>query len=215
MIDLAAVKQMDATLARLAAGSAGAARAAAVRSIEDAAALGSRSVTKSARAAQDGRPTSALIRRSRSYQAALDRLTAAGKAAAADLRACQREMYDAAYAGWRAALPRDSLGPRDVAAGRAAYLAEYIEGVSYEYELAAPFARSAADLLRVLVMAAGRDLTRAESTDPIDAWEERAAAAAARAVDTAWDYAMRRADYRAGRDALRPDLLHPDPTMVA
>ena len=186
------------------------------KALADALAHAQKALTDTLKATPDGRATIAKARQSRSFAAAVGHLDDLWNRLVVLVGDARMEFYHASYGYWRNHLPAefhrsDDPEPRqsDLAKTRAAIL----HGMSLPGWLAGPIETAKKSLLAQLAQAASRGTAGADAADRLRAWAAQArrsiAQSAAVAINDSWTLA----DRRAGRDLVKPGLLHDDPTL--
>lgn len=187
------------------------------RSIGDAAAHATKALTDALKATRDGRRTLAKARRSRSLQAAHNRLGELLDALAGPsidslaglVRDARADLYADALTHWARLIPDRYLRP-DPASYRDDELLDVrrlsLHGLELRAELGAPIEAAGRQLDAAVALAARRSTPEKVASDLIDGWAQRARTAIGQAVETAIMDGAYRCDVAAGWHAVSPDL---------
>jgi hypothetical protein len=173
-------------------------------------------LTETLKDTPEGRPTIARARRSRSYLAALNRLVEL-QADLVELIGNAREaFYRASFAEWAALMPDGVLRSPDPepALDRIARCRAVVwHGTTLQGQIKAPTDAARRRLLSALAVAARRDQPERDAASLLTTWgrqaEKAIGMAAALAVNDSWGLA----DRMSGRDVVKAELLHDDPTL--
>ena len=174
----------------------------------------------------DGRRTHDKIDRSASMMTALERLDALHNDLAGDPG--QQGGWDGGLIGdaWEAAFldawrhARESAHPDDLLPSEMPTKIEHMEarriilsGYDARGLIEGPIANAKRTLKAVTTMVASKTRTDRERKLSLDGWQSSSSRSIAAAVGQAIFTGSFRQDVRAGRLVLKPELLHPDPTM--
>ena len=184
--------------------------------LADAAAHASKALTDTVDQTTEGRPTAAKLRASRSYQAALNRLTELHDQLTGLVEKCRVETYSEAYAFWWAYHDPDtrrSASPDPSQANIERCRTTVLHGYTVREFLAGAIGRASTQLLPRLVVSGNRQVGSREAALAIKAWQQTATSTITSNAITALVDSQTLADRRAGRDAIKRDLLHDDPTL--
>lgn len=186
--------------------------------VRDAAAHAARALTDALDAATEGRPTIAKARRSRSYLAARRRLAGLAESLVAMAEAARESAYAESWRWWASHLDAGLLRPgADPEAPTAGGLGRARTAVLHGRTIAQtarPVAdHAAATLLQTLALAGHRAASQERADALLEQWAGRTIAAYGRAAKGLMADAVALGDKLAGRDAIDPDLLGPDPEL--
>ncbi|CAB4130743.1 hypothetical protein UFOVP124_28 [uncultured Caudovirales phage] len=184
--------------------------------VADAGAHASKALTDALDATPEGRPTAARVRRSPSYQASLVRLDELLDSLASTVEECRTVTYADSYRFWwnyHAENMRRSTTPDAPKGLMDRCRTTMIHGYPVRKFLQGPINRAAAGLLPMLTVAGNRATSAQSATQAIRLWQERSASAIVQNAITALVDSQTMADRRAGRDAIRRDMLHDDPEL--
>jgi len=183
--------------------------------VSDAAAHINKAATDALRSTPDGKPTLARARRSPSFAAAMDRLDELVGRIVRIEQAAREDAYRQSYAWHRESLPQElrSAG-ESPSARRLAQCRDFpILGYSAKDRTMDAVDSAKRSALATLARTSTRALERSAGADAIEAWGDAAsrsiATVAAQSIGDGATWAAR----MAGRDAIRDDLLPPDPTI--
>lgn len=193
------------------------ARALARRALGDAAAHARNVLSEALRDAPEGRATAAKARRNRSYHAAmakLDGLLADLTQLVGDFRG---RTYVEEYRHWTDYLPARVLRvppgndppARLIDRARAAM----VHGLTPRQAIRPAIVRAKQSLLPALTVAGNRATPRRDAGDHVGLWARRSASAVEAIARSVLVDSQTLAHRLAGRDAIRPELLHPDPSL--
>lgn len=187
------------------------------RKVGDAQAHALRALTATLVDTPDGRPTLAAVRRSPSLGAAHARLDELAAGLVDLIDAARRALYAESWGAWRAILPPEVLRrgdkPRPADIDRCARAV--LHGKTPAGWVAGPIEAAARDLEAQLTRAASRANPAREAEGILRAWGQRTLRAVQANTHIAMNDSYGISDRMSGRDACKPDLLHPDPTLPA
>ncbi|MDE2100490.1 MAG: hypothetical protein KGL39_24815 [Patescibacteria group bacterium] len=186
--------------------------------VDDAAAHAHHAITETLRKTPDGKPTSARLRKSRSYQAALDRLDGLLTALAGPsvhsakglVRNARASFYRDSFLYWRSRYDRDlwvSPDPRPTKRGINRIRGALIQSADLRSTLSGPIESAKRSLGPAVTSAASQTTTKRQGKDTIDTWRSQAKSAITAAVLGALSDSDQRAHTLAALDVLAPDHL--------
>ena len=215
VLNTQAIRAKDKTLADLAAQWGTQIRDRVDLGFDDATAHGFKGLTDVVKSATEGRPTLAAVRKSRSFQAGNNRLGELHDALVKLLTDARVELYTVAFRGWRQVFPPDVMRPGadPTQAGIDRFRVLMIGALTLTDDLWFPIRRSIETLEQSLTIAGSQATAATHAQDLVTQWGQKARAGVLNTAQAALEDAMHRADYVAGRDVLRPELLEPDPTL--
>jgi hypothetical protein len=183
--------------------------------LRDAEAHAQKALTDVVVSAPDGRPTLAKVRQSRSYQAALARMDEIRDALLKIVHEARVAFYRDSWAFWNDTLPAEVLkGAEAPAEARIAKArTAVIHGQTAAGALAAATQTAKRQLLASLAQAGSRVQTGKGAAEILKAWRTRAEKALSQHTTTLLSDSQIDADRRAGRDVVKDELLHEDPTL--
>jgi len=191
--------------------------------VADARAHASASITASLVATPDGRPTAARANRNRSLIAAKSRLDELAEMLAGpsvrSLEGIVRDAWQSSYIASRyywfdelgpdVRVPRRMAGNPELARVRGLILSGYDARTRMTNVLDPAYRR----LRSLVVSAASPSRPARDRSGSLKAWEVATVKAVALAASNAILTGSFRCDVLAGRSVIRPELLHPDPTL--
>ena len=192
------------------------ARARIDKGIKDAHAHATTALTETLRRTADGRPTLARLRKSPSYQAAVSRLIETGDALVSIVKDARWEFYLRERERWADLLPEEWRrwpdGHSEGKIGRIQNAA--IHGETVRQSVAVPITDASRSLQTALTVAASRSLMSNNAAAMVlKTWRDRAANTLGNRMQIILRSGMTFADKLAGRDAMKPELLEPDPSL--
>jgi len=213
-VDPAALARKDSRLASMLDAAKTALSAKVSDRFDDAEAHAENALTTVAKAAADGRPTVAAIRKNRSHEAARKRLFEIADLVAATVRAARRAFFAECAEGWRKTLDSSMLRESPQIAGMVSAAAdELVSGRIVLDDCKIQATRAADDLERALVQASSRSANDRDAEDLLRRWSARWGSALTQHAMGLLEDAAYRCDYLSGRAVCKPGLLHPDPTI--
>ncbi|WP_165251166.1 hypothetical protein [Paludisphaera soli] len=193
--------------------------------IDDARAHAQKAVTDSAKAARDGRATAILVRRSRSYLAAVARLeellTLLAGPRSTSNAGLIRDAWEASYrdstAIWRDRLDSSlwrSSDPQPTREGVATARSQFLQGYELHDWIDHPVRRAIADLGRAINLAAATAADESARLDPLDAWESTKRHALTQSVIGAIGDGDQRSHTLAAVDVMALDVVAPEVAAI-
>lgn len=184
--------------------------------VADARSHAANALTERAKGTPDGRPTIALVRRSRSYAAAVNRLSELASSLVVDVADWREAAYRESFAWWADHIPESTRRPGNIQPAAAAVSwcrGMALHGTALATEVNAATNSATRRLLATLSQSASRAIDGKAGVDLLKGWELRTVASLTAVADHLLSDSLAMVDRKAGRDVCRPDLLEDDPTL--